>query len=481
MASEMMALLKPISKYHHGTTTTTRKTTTTPILPQRISTVIRMSSATTTATTKGGGKNKKAIKETLLAPRFYTTDFDEMEQLFNTEMNKNLNEAEFEALLQEFKTDYNQTHFVRNKDFKEAADEMQGPLRQIFVEFLERSCTAEFSGFLLYKELGRRLKKTNPVVAEIFSLMSRDEARHAGFLNKGLSDFNLALDLGFLTKARKYTFFKPKFIFYATYLSEKIGYWRYITIYRHLKANPEYQVYPIFKYFENWCQDENRHGDFFSALMKAQPQFLNDWKAKLWARFFCLSVYVTMYLNDTQRTAFYEGIGLNTKEFDMHVIIETNRTTARIFPAVLDVENPEFKRKLDRMADINSKILAIGETDDIPLVKNLKRIPHIAALVSELLAMYLMKPIESGSVDIAEMDPQLGAFGALDRVGQDTSVPCLAVPKIELIQIRLFSASTKPKLHKHRTIRLNFTTYAYSCRYTNLDDNTYLENTIDFM
>ncbi|KAL4554237.1 hypothetical protein LXL04_039637 [Taraxacum kok-saghyz] len=100
----------------------------------------------------------KGIKETLLAPRFYTTDFDEMEQLFNTEMNKNLNEAEFEALLQEFKIDYNQTHFVRNKEFKEPADWIQGPMRQIFVEFLERSCAAEFSGFLLYKELGRRLK-----------------------------------------------------------------------------------------------------------------------------------------------------------------------------------------------------------------------------------------------------------------------------------------------------------------------------------
>ncbi|KAL1352228.1 hypothetical protein AAHE18_06G151600 [Arachis hypogaea] len=383
MAAEM-ALVKPISKFSN----TTPKFGTRRIGSYSKFSTIRMSTTTPTPTppaastsTKPSKKGKTAIKETLLTPRFYTTDFDEMEMLFNTEINKNLNQDEFVALLQEFKTDYNQTHFVRNKEFKEAADKIDGPLRQIFVEFLERSCTAEFSGFLLYKELGRRLKKTNPVVAEIFSLMSRDEARHAGFLNKGLSDFNLALDLGFLTKARKYTFFKPKFIFYATYLSEKIGYWRYITIYRH--------------------------GDFFSALMKAQPQFLNDWKAKLWARFFCLSVYVTMYLNDCQRTAFYEGIGLDTKEFDMHVIIETNRTTARIFPAVLDVENPEFKRKLDRMVEINEKLLAVGESDDIPVVKNLKRIPLVAALVSELLAAYLMPPIESGSVDLAEFEPQL--------------------------------------------------------------------------
>jgi magnesium-protoporphyrin IX monomethyl ester (oxidative) cyclase len=349
---------------------------------------------------------KKEINESLLTPRFYTTDFEEMEVLFNKDINQYLNQEEFDSLLQEFKTDYNQTHFVRNEEFKIAAEKLQGPLRQIFVEFLERSCTAEFSGFLLYKELGRRLKKTNPVVAEIFTLMSRDEARHAGFLNKGLSDFGLALDLGFLTKARKYTFFKPKFIFYATYLSEKIGYWRYISIYRHLKENPDFQCYPIFKYFENWCQDENRHGDFFSALMKAQPQFLNDWKAKLWSRFFCLSVYVTMYLNDVQRTAFYEGIGLDTKKFDMHVIFETNRTSARIFPAVPDVENPEFKVKLDHLVELNQQLIAIGESDAPAAVKNLQRVPLIAAFVSDLLAMYLMKPIDSGSVDFSA-EPQL--------------------------------------------------------------------------
>ncbi|KAG8091707.1 hypothetical protein GUJ93_ZPchr0012g21911 [Zizania palustris] len=77
-----------------------------------------------------------------------------MERLFNAEINKHLNQEEFDALLQEFKTDYNKTHFIHNPEFKAAADKMEGPLRQIFVEFVERSCTAEFSEFLLYKELG---------------------------------------------------------------------------------------------------------------------------------------------------------------------------------------------------------------------------------------------------------------------------------------------------------------------------------------
>lgn len=119
---------------------------------------VTMAAAAGAAAPKGGRQQKKEIDETLLTPRFYTTDFDEMERLFNVEINKNLNEAEFESLLAEFKADYNQTHFVRNPEFRAAADKLQGPLRQIFVEFLERSCTAEFSGFLLYKELGRRLK-----------------------------------------------------------------------------------------------------------------------------------------------------------------------------------------------------------------------------------------------------------------------------------------------------------------------------------
>ena len=99
-----------------------------------------------------------------------------MEQLFSKEINPNLDETELVAILREFQEDFNQKHFVRNDSFKKAADGITGEQRRIFIEFLERSCTAEFSGFLLYKELGRRLKKTAPVAAEIFTLMSRDEA-----------------------------------------------------------------------------------------------------------------------------------------------------------------------------------------------------------------------------------------------------------------------------------------------------------------
>jgi hypothetical protein len=86
---------------------------------------------------------------------------------------KNIPQAqqdELAAYLQEMRNDYNQRHFVRNETFKAAADKLSGPTRKIFIEFLERSCTAEFSGFLLFKELGRRLKTVNPVVAGEWAL-----------------------------------------------------------------------------------------------------------------------------------------------------------------------------------------------------------------------------------------------------------------------------------------------------------------------
>lgn len=331
---------------------------------------------------------KVPSKETILTPRFYTTDFEAM-----ANMDISVNEDELNAILEEFRVDYNRHHFVRDEEFNQSWDKIDGETRALFIEFLERSCTAEFSGFLLYKELGRRLKDRSPLLAECFNLMSRDEARHAGFLNKALSDFNLSLDLGFLTKSRKYTFFKPKFIFYATYLSEKIGYWRYITIYRHLEKHPEDRIYPIFRFFENWCQDENRHGDFFDAIMKAQPDILNDWKARLWSRFFLLSVFATMYLNDLQRSGFYASLGLDAREYDKHVIEKTNETAARVFPVMLDVNHPKFYASLETCVANNEQLRAIDASRGPKPLKFLRKLPLYISNAVQLISLYFIKPI----------------------------------------------------------------------------------------
>jgi len=333
---------------------------------------------------------KEPVKDTILTPRFYTTDFEAM-----AAMDLRPNEAELEAICEEFRKDYNRHHFVRNDEFEGAADKLDPETRQVFVEFLEQSCTSEFSGFLLYKELSRRIKQTNPLLAECFAHMARDEARHAGFLNKAMTDFGMQLDLGFLTANKNYTKFSPEHIFYATYLSEKIGYWRYIMIYRHLEKNPESKIFPIFNFFENWCQDENRHGDFFDALMKAQPDTVRGWKARLWCRFFLLAVFATMYVRDVARKEFYEALGLDARAYDKAVIIKTNETTARVFPVVLDVENPRFWERLERLVGNNAALSKADAASAPAPLKLLRKLPFWAANALEMAKLFLMAPIRS--------------------------------------------------------------------------------------
>jgi magnesium-protoporphyrin IX monomethyl ester (oxidative) cyclase len=327
-------------------------------------------------------------ENSLLSPKLYTTDFDEI-----AGMDISLNKPELEAILEEFRADYNRYHFVRDKEFEQSWEHINGETRRLFVEFLERSCVSEFSGFLLYKELGLRLKEKNPVLAEGFTLMSRDEARHAGFLNKALADFNLSINLSSLAKERKYTFFKPKFIFYATYLSEKIGYWRYITIYRHLESQNGNQFYPIFRFFENWCQDENRHGDFFDAVLKSQPHLLNNWRSHLWCRFFLLAVFSVMYLRDVQEPGLYEALGLNARNYAIHVIKKTNETTGRVFPVILDVENPQFFKYLDNCIYNNTKLKLISFSGIPRFFQYFRKLPYYISNGWQFIKLYLMRPV----------------------------------------------------------------------------------------
>ena len=301
---------------------------------------------TTQASHTSDNETVPHLREDLLTPRFYITEFKKAART-NIENNR----PQFEALIKEMEADYNRDHFDRKAPLDRLA-KLSPQEIVVYESYLVRSCVSEFSGFLLFKELSRQLKKANRAdLSHIFKILARDEARHAGFLNRALVSEGIKIDLPTLANKRPATWFPLSWVLYSVYLSEKIGYWRYILIHRHLQANPENSFAPLFDFFEPWCQDENRHGDIFNALIRSWPNITKGLRGRLLSRFFLWSVFLTHSLTVCERGDFYQLCGMDPNRFDAEVIRRTNATARNAFPAVFKLDNGNFLFLRDQIVD----------------------------------------------------------------------------------------------------------------------------------
>jgi magnesium-protoporphyrin IX monomethyl ester (oxidative) cyclase len=61
---------------------------------------------------------------------------------------------------------------------------------------------------------------------------------------------------------------------------------------------------------------------------------------------------------------------------------------------ILNVDHPDFFKRLDTAANANAKIAAVAGSNQPKPLQTLRKLPHIATIGWQMVSLYFMKPID---------------------------------------------------------------------------------------